>query len=205
MHEYLNRLLQTTTFSPTTMTGICNRLNTYGMDGPIYSVEHCRTKYKRFKRAWKLLHELSTIRVSGLGQDSERNTVIGPQHVLASIYVVHQLTFLYLIFYNKVVICHMSVCIYNHYIISIQEHSNNRGIIKHGLPYFDMCTDIFLRNTATGSNANHLTQMTMSPQQQMSRTSRIWLVSRQITSSWLHLHMTLAYRVIIWKEEIICR
>ncbi|KAK4428581.1 hypothetical protein Salat_1157900 [Sesamum alatum] len=125
MHEeFISNRLQSSTFSPSVWTRICERMNASMYPSHVFTTDQLKGKLNRLRRAWRLMNDILN-RGTGWGWDSERNTITDDAGRLDELY---------------------------------RENPELKKIIEHGLPHFDLCTQMFARNTAHGgiarSNAN---------------------------------------------------
>lgn len=78
------------------------KLNSLVGGNATYDIPHLKTKWKNIKSAWKLLYGLRFVRRSGLGWDSEKETIVGTIDQLEAIYAVLFLNFFYILLsYNS--------------------------------------------------------------------------------------------------------
>ncbi|KAK4438591.1 hypothetical protein Salat_0193600 [Sesamum alatum] len=120
MHEeFISNRLQSSTFSPSVWTRICERMNASMYPSHVFTIDQLKGKLNRLRRAWRLMNDILN-RGTGWGWDSERYTIIDDAGRLDELY---------------------------------RENPELKKIIEHGLPHFDLCTQIFARNTAHGGIA----------------------------------------------------
>ncbi|KAK4412722.1 hypothetical protein Salat_2919400 [Sesamum alatum] len=120
MHEeFISNRLQSSTFSPSVWTRICERMNAAIYPSHVFTTDQLKGKLNRLRRAWRCMNDILN-RDTGWGWDSERNTITDDAGRLDELY---------------------------------REKPELKKIIEHGLPHFDLCTQMFSRNTAHGGIA----------------------------------------------------
>ncbi|KAK4434606.1 hypothetical protein Salat_0623400 [Sesamum alatum] len=121
MHEeFISNRLQSSTFSPSVWTRICERMNAAVFPSHVFTTDQLKDKLNRLRRAWRCMNDILN-RGTGWGWDSERNTITDDAGRLDELY---------------------------------QEKPELKKIIEHDLPHFDLCTQIFSRNTTHGGIAH---------------------------------------------------
>ncbi|KAK4426863.1 hypothetical protein Salat_1455100 [Sesamum alatum] len=130
MHEeFISHRLPSSTFSPFVWARICEKMNSTMSPGYVFMTDQLKGKLNRLCRAWRLMNDILN-RGTGWGWDSEHNTIKDDAGRLEDLYRIHHsLTLRYF------------------------ENPEYKKIVEHGLPHFDLCTQMFARNTASGGFA----------------------------------------------------
>ncbi|KAK4423168.1 hypothetical protein Salat_1899600 [Sesamum alatum] len=75
MHEeFISNRLQSSTFSPSVWTRICERMNAAVYPSHVFTTDRLKGKLKRLRRTWRCMNDILN-RGTGWGWDSERNTI----------------------------------------------------------------------------------------------------------------------------------
>ncbi|KAK4421730.1 hypothetical protein Salat_2123600 [Sesamum alatum] len=134
MHEeFISNRLQSSTFSPSVWTRICERMNASMYPSHVFTTDQLKGKLNRLRRAWRLMNDILN-RGTGWGWDSESNTITDDAGRLDELLPGTHINYLYVLHYGK-------------------ENPELKKIIEHELPHFDLCTQMFARNTAHGGIA----------------------------------------------------
>ncbi|KAK4421296.1 hypothetical protein Salat_2080100 [Sesamum alatum] len=88
MHEeFISNRLQSSTFSPSVWTRICERMNTAVFPSHVFTTDQLKGKLNRLRRAWRCMNDILN-RGTGWGWDSERNTITDDAGRLDELYRV---------------------------------------------------------------------------------------------------------------------
>ncbi|KAK4422103.1 hypothetical protein Salat_2161300 [Sesamum alatum] len=91
MHEeFISNWLQSSTFSPSVWTCICERMNASMHPSHVFMTDQLKGKLNRLRRAWRLMNDILN-RGTGWGWDSERNTITDDAGRLDELYQASQI------------------------------------------------------------------------------------------------------------------
>ncbi|KAK4425504.1 hypothetical protein Salat_1744400 [Sesamum alatum] len=75
MHEeFISNRLQSSTFSPSVWTRICERMNAAVFPSHVFTTDQLKGKLNRLRRAWRCMNDILN-RGTGWGWDSKRNII----------------------------------------------------------------------------------------------------------------------------------